>query len=48
MGGTAAAIHAGHRIGVDGDHMDLILGQLDGILTGIRQLQAHARLKPRG
>src|SRR3989442_6517205 len=68
VGGTAAAIHAEHRISMDGDHVleDLrerfddvlatleavagwqtervqrpviILGQLDGILTGIRQLR---------
>ncbi len=32
VGGTAAAVHAGHR-------PVLILGQLDGILTGIRQLR---------
>jgi hypothetical protein len=68
VGGTAAAIHAGHRVSADGDHVledlrhrfdevlatlervagwqtervqrpVLILGQLDGILTGIRQLR---------
>jgi hypothetical protein len=68
VGGTAAAIHAGHRVSADGDHVMedlrnrfdevlatlesvagwetervqrpvLILGQLDGILTGIRQLR---------
>lgn len=68
VGGTAAAIHAGHRVSMDGDHVIedlrerfdevlatleaaagwqteriqrpvLILGQLDGILTGIRQLR---------
>jgi hypothetical protein len=68
VGGTAAAIHAGHRVSVDGDHVladlrerydevlaaleaaagwrterlqrpVLILGQLEGILTGIRQLR---------
>jgi hypothetical protein len=68
VGGSAAAIHAGHRVSMDGDHVldDLrerfdevlmrlesaagwhtervqrpvvILGQLDGILTGIRQLR---------
>jgi hypothetical protein len=68
VGGTAAAIHAGHRISFDGDHVVgdlrdrfdqvladleaaagwqtsrlrrpvLILGRLDGILTGIRQLR---------
>jgi hypothetical protein len=68
VGGTAAAIHAGHRVSMDGDHVledlrdrfddvlaaleaaagwqtdrvqrpVLILGQLDGILTGIRQLR---------
>jgi hypothetical protein len=68
VGGTAAALHAGHRIRLDGDHVledlrghfdevlgrleaaagwrtervqrpVLILGQLDGVLTGIRQLR---------
>jgi hypothetical protein len=68
VGGTAAALHAGHRLSADGDHVledlrdrldkvlatlegiagwqterlqrpVLILGQLDGILTGIRQLR---------
>jgi hypothetical protein len=68
VGGTAAALHAGHRVSMDVDHVldDLrerfdavlsaleaaagwqtervqrpvvILGQLDGILTGIRQLR---------
>ena len=68
VGGTAAAVHAGHRVSLDGDHVledlrdrfdevlgkleaaagwqtervqrpVLILGQLDGILTGIRQLR---------
>jgi hypothetical protein len=68
VGGTAAALHAGHRQSLDGDHVvadlrerfdevlaDLeaaagwrtsrvqrpvaILGQLDGIMTGIRQLR---------
>jgi hypothetical protein len=68
VGGTAAAVHAGHRKSLDGDHVleDLrprfdavlatlegaagwrtsrvqrpvaILGQLDGIMTGIRQLR---------
>jgi hypothetical protein len=68
VGGTAAAMHAGHRISQDGDHVladlrghfdevltalesaagwttarvqrpVLILGQLDGVLTGIRQLR---------
>lgn len=68
VGGTAAALHAGHRTSMDGDHVladlrdrfdevlttleaaagwqtdrvqrpVLILGQLDGILTGIRQLR---------
>jgi hypothetical protein len=68
VGGTAAALHAGHRASMDGDHVladlrdrfdavlaqleavagwqtervqrpVLILGQLDGILTGIRQLR---------
>ena len=74
VGGTAAAIHAEHRISMDGDHVldDLrdrfdevlatlesvsgwktgriqrpviILGQLDGILTGIRQLRRTAPLE---
>src|SRR5260370_20292075 len=68
VGGTAAALHARHRVSMDGDHVledlrsrfddvlasleaaagwrtervqrpVLILGQLDGILTGIRQLR---------
>jgi hypothetical protein len=68
VGGTAAALHAGHRISMDADHVledlrarfdevlatleavagwqteriqrpVLILGQLEGILTGIRQLR---------
>jgi hypothetical protein len=68
VGETAAAIHAKHRVSLDGDHVlddlrdrfdqvlsaleaaagwqtervqrpVLILGQLDGILTGIRQLR---------
>ena len=68
VGGTAAALHAGHRVSIDGDHVladlrdrfdqvlrelevaagwrterrqrpVLILGQLDGVLTGIRQLR---------
>jgi hypothetical protein len=68
VGGTAAALHARHRVSLDGDHVlddlrdrfddvlasleavagwqtdrvrrpVLILGQLDGILTGIRQLR---------
>jgi len=68
VGGTAAALHAGHRISMDGDHVVadlrerfdtvladlegaagwttnrvqrpvLILGQLEGMLTGIRQLR---------
>jgi hypothetical protein len=72
VGGTAAALHAGHRKSLDGDHVleDLrprfdevlaalegaagwqtgrvqrpvaILGRLDGIMTGIRQLR---RTKP--
>jgi hypothetical protein len=72
VGGTAAAIHAGHRVSMDGDHVledlrdrfdevlaaleraagwqterlqrpVLILGQLDGVLTGIRQLR---RVRP--
>lgn len=72
VGGTAAALHAGHRVSLDGDHVlsdlaarfeevlaeleaaagwetsrlrrpVLILGRLDGVLTGIRQLR---RLRP--
>ena len=68
VGGTAAALHAGHRRSNDGDHIltdlrerfdevlaqlesaagwttervrrpVLILGQLDGVLTGLRQLK---------
>ena len=68
VGGSAAAVHAGHRVSMDGDHVltdlrdhfgevlasleavagwqtervqppVLILGQLDGVLTGIRQLR---------
>ena len=68
VGGTAAAIHAHHRLSADGDHVVadlrdrfdevlasleaaagwqtervlrpvLILGQLEGIMTGIRQLR---------
>ena len=68
VGGTAAAVHARHRVSLDGDHVldnlrdrfddvlaalesaagwetervnrpVLILGQLDGVLTGIRQLR---------
>ena len=68
VGGTAAALHARHRLSVDGDHVlsdlrerfaevlatleavagwptervqppALILDQLDGILTGVRQLR---------
>ncbi len=68
VGGTAAALHARHRISLDGDHVlmglrdhfdevlaslevaagwhtdrvqrpVLILGRLDGVLTGIRQLR---------
>jgi hypothetical protein len=66
VGGTAAALHAGHRVSMDGDHVladlrdrfddvlsalesaagwttarvqrpVLVLGRLDGILTGVRQ-----------
>lgn len=74
VGGTAAAVHAGHRVSMDGDHVledlrdrfdsvlaalesaagwqtervqrpVLILGQLDGILTGIRQLRRTRSLE---
>ena len=74
VGGTAAALHAGHRVSVDGDHVlgdlrerfdevlaaleaaagwstervqrpVLILGQLDGVLTGIRQLRRTRALE---
>jgi hypothetical protein len=72
VGGTAASLHAGHRISLDGDHVVadladrfdqvladleaaagwetsrirrpvLILGRLEGVLTGIRQLR---RVRP--
>ncbi len=72
VGGTAAALHAGHRVSMDADHVlpelrdrfdqvladleaaagwetervrrpVLILGRLDGVLTGIRQLR---RVRP--
>jgi hypothetical protein len=72
VGGTAAGLHAGHRVSLDGDHVledlrarfddvlaaleaaagwrtalvkrpVLILGQLEGIPTGIRQLR---RIRP--
>jgi len=74
VGGTAAAVHARHRVSLDGDHVledlrdrfdavlsalesaagwqtervqrpVLILDQLDGILTGIRQLRRTAPLE---
>jgi hypothetical protein len=74
VGGTAAALHAGHRVSMDADHVladlrdrfddvlaalevvagwrtdrvqrpVLILGQLDGILTGIRQLRRTVPLE---
>jgi hypothetical protein len=74
VGGTAAALHAGHRFSLDGDHVladlrghfdevlaaleaaagwstervrrpVLILGQLEGVLTGIRQLRRTAPLE---
>lgn len=74
VGGTAAALHAGHRRSHDGDHVlgdlrerfdevlsaleaaagwrtariqrpVLVLGGLDGILTGIRQLRRTAPLE---
>jgi hypothetical protein len=74
IGGTAAALHAEHRVSLDGDHVltdlrdrfdevladleavagwqtarvrrpVLILGSLDGILTGIRQLRRQRPLE---
>jgi len=74
VGGTAAALHAGHRRSLDGDHVleDLrprfddvlsaleaaagwqtarvqkpvaILGRLDGVMTGIRQLRRTGPLE---
>jgi hypothetical protein len=74
VGGTAAALHAGHRESFDGDHVVedlrerfdevlaaleaaagwhtervarpvLILGSLDGVLTGIRQLRRTCPLE---
>jgi len=74
VGGTAAALHAGHRKSLDGDHVleDLrprfdevlatleaaagwetsriqrpvaILGKLDGVMTGIRQLRRTRALE---
>lgn len=74
VGGTASALHAGHRVSLDADHVleDLarrfdevlaqlesvagwktarvqrpvqILGSLDGILTGVRQLVRDAPLE---
>jgi len=68
VGGTAAALHAGHRTSIDGDHViedlrerfdevlaaleaaagwqttrlrrpEAILGRLNGVMTGIRQLR---------
>ena len=74
VGGTAAALHLGHRRSLDGDHVVadlrerfdevlsdlesaagwdtarvrrpvLILGALDGVLTGIRQLRRTAPLE---
>jgi hypothetical protein len=71
VGGTAAALHAAHRVSADGDHVledlrerfddvlarleaaagwttsrpTLILGQMDGMLTGIRQLRRSRPLE---
>lgn len=74
VGGTAAALHARHRVSLDADHVVtdlrarfddvlatleqvagwqtervqrpvLILGQLEGVLTGIRQLRRTAPLE---
>jgi len=74
VGGTAAALHAGHRKSLDGDHVleDLrprfdavlaaleaaagwqtarvqrpvaILGRLDGVMTGVRQLRRASPLE---
>lgn len=53
VGGTAAALHAGHRRSHDGDHVladlrdrfDEVLSALDGIPTGIRQLRRTAPLE---
>lgn len=74
VGGTAAALHAGHRVSFDGDHVladlrdrfegvleeleavagwrtrrlrrpVLILGRLDGVMTGIRQLRRARALE---
>jgi hypothetical protein len=74
VGGTAAALHAGHRVSMDGDHVladlrdrfdavlaalesvagwttarvqrpVLVLGRLDGILTGVRQLRRTCPLE---
>jgi len=42
VGGAAAALHAGQRRSLDREHVvaDVaILGRLDGIMTGIRQLR---------
>lgn len=74
VGGTAAALHAGHRVSVDADHVltdlrqrfetvlaqleadagwrtarvtrpVLVLGSLDGVETGVRQLRRTAPLE---
>jgi hypothetical protein len=45
VGGTAAAITAGHRQSMDADHVVAILGSLDGILTTVRNQVRAAPLE---